>query len=407
MPPADPHIERPSSARAGEIFRAFLKLGLASFGGPVAHLGYLRAEFVQRRGWLDEARFAQLVAICQFLPGPASSQLGFAIGLLRGGWRGALCAFLGFTLPSALLMFGFAALAPMLGTGIGAAALHGLKLVAVVVVAHALVGMARQLAPDLPRLLIATAALVLLLVAGHAWMQLAAIALGAVLGAWLCRHVRAPTVASLSTRGGGRMAIACLALFVAGLLASLLLPASATPTVAALAAAFYRAGALVFGGGHVVLPLLQHAVVDSGWVDPDAFLAGYGAAQAVPGPMFSFAAFLGAEVPLGLPAAAGAAVALMAVFLPGFLLLAAVLPAWAGLARHRLAGSVVAGINAAVVGLLAAAFHDPVWTQGVRAPADIAIAAVGFALLVVVRASALWVVLWCVAATVAMWLAGI
>lgn len=406
MPPADRHIERVSTGSPGAIFRAFLKLGLTSFGGPVAHLGYLRAEFVQRRGWLDEARFAQLVAICQFLPGPASSQLGFAIGLQRGGWRGALCAFLGFTLPSALLMFGFAALAPMLGTGIGAAALHGLKLVAVVVVAHALLGMARQLAPDLPRLLIAAAALVLLLVAGRAWMQLVAIALGAVLGTWLCRHVRAPAVVPLSARWGGRMAIACLALFVAGLLASLLLPAATTPTVAGLAAAFYRAGALVFGGGHVVLPLLQHAVVDSGWVDADAFLAGYGAAQAVPGPMFSFAAFLGAEVPLGLPAAAGAAIALMAVFLPGFLLLAAVLPAWAGLARHRLAGSVVAGINAAVVGLLAAAFLDPVWTQGVRAPSDLAIAAVGFALLVVLRVPALWVVLWCVAAAVAMRLAG-
>src|SRR5690606_29418872 len=187
MSPADPPIELPPDARAGGIFLAFLKLGLTSFGGPVAHLGYLREEFVQQRGWLDEARFAQLVALCQFLPGPASSQVGFAIGLMRGGWRGALCAFLGFTLPSAVLMFGFAALAPLLGQGIGAAALQGLKLVAVVVVAHALLGMARQLTPDLPRLVIATAALVLLLVSGQAWMQLLAIALGGALGAELCR----------------------------------------------------------------------------------------------------------------------------------------------------------------------------------------------------------------------------
>ena len=215
-----------------------------------------------------------------------------------------------------------------------------------------------------------------------------------------------PTSAPCEVRSAGRrIALLSLGAFLALLLAALAIDPR-TPTLPALAAAFYQAGALVFGGGHVVLPLLQHALVDSGWVDADAFLAGYGAAQAVPGPMFSFAAFLGAEVPLGLPAAAGAAIALVAVFLPGFLLLAAVLPAWASLARHRLAGSVMAGINAAVVGLLAAAFLDPVWTQGVRAPGDLVIAVVGFALLVVLRVAALWVVLWCVAATVAMRLAG-
>ena len=406
MPASNPPAAPPPAGQSAEVFRVFLKLGLTAFGGPVAHLGYMRDEFVQRRGWLDDARFAQLLAICQFLPGPASSQLGFAIGLQRGGWRGALCAFAGFTLPSALLMFGFATLAPLLGHGAGLAVLHGLKLVAVAVVAHALLGMARQLTPDAPRLLIAIAALALLLVAASAWMQLVAIGLGGLLGTWLCRHVQAPAAAPLSVPGGARLAGACLALFLAGLATALLLPATKTPGIADVAGAFYRAGALVFGGGHVVLPLLQHTVVDSGWVDRDTFLAGYGAAQALPGPMFSLAAFLGAEIPLGLPAAVGATVALLAVFLPGFLLLLAVLPAWARLARLPLARGALAGINAAVVGLLAAAFHDPVWTQGVRTPADLVIAAAGFALLAVARVHALWVVLGCVAATLALQLVG-
>jgi len=391
---------RPSGSVA-EVFRAFLKLGLTSFGGPIAHLGYLREEFVQRRGWLDEAHFAQLLAVCQFLPGPASSQMGFAIGLFRGGWRGALVAFIGFTLPSALLMFGFAALAPYLGHGIGAAAVHGLKLVAVVVVAHGVLGMVRQLAPDAPRALIAAGAVALIVLTGNAWVQLIAIALGGVLGPWLCRHVNAPVVAMFPVRYGHRGAAVFLTLFLIGLGGALMLPPSNTPTTAGLAGAFYQAGALVFGGGHVVLPLLHQTVVDTGWVSPDTFLAGYGAAQAVPGPMFSLAAFLGAEVPLGLPAAAGASIALLAVFLPGFLLLLAVLPVWTWFTRHPAAAKVMAGINAAVVGLLVAAFYDPVWTEGVRAPADFAIAVVGFALLAAARVSALWIVLWCVTASIA------
>ncbi len=406
MSSTDANPDSRAAAPRAEIFRAFLKLGLTSFGGPVAHLGYLREEFVRRRGWLDDERFAQLLAICQFLPGPASSQLGFAIGLLRGGWRGALCAFLGFTLPSALLMFGFATLAPLLGQGIGAAALHGLKLVAVAVVAHALVGMARQLAPDLPRIVIATGAAVLLLAVASAWMQLVAIAIGGLLGIRLCRHVDAAPAGPLCLPAGARPGAACFVLFLAGLLAALLLPASDSPSVAGLAGAFYQAGALVFGGGHVVLPLLQQTVVDNGWVARDVFLAGYGAAQALPGPMFSLAAFLGAEVPLGVPAAAGAAVALVSIFVPGFLLLLAVLPVWARVARYRMARGAMAGINAAVVGLLAAAFYDPVWMQGVRTPAELAIGGIGFGLLALARVSALWVVLWCVAATVAIRLAG-
>lgn len=396
---------RPSVAIA-EVFRAFLKLGLTSFGGPIAHLGYLREEFVQRRDWLDEARFAQLLAVCQFLPGPASSQMGFAIGLIRAGWRGALAAFIGFTLPSALLMFGFAALASYLGHGIGAAAVHGLKLVAVVVVAHGLLGMVRQLAPDAPRALIAVGAVALVVLTGNAWVQLIAIALGGLLGPWLCRHVNAPVVAMFPVRYGHRGAAVFLTVFLIGLAGALMLPPSSTPTTAGIAGAFYQAGALVFGGGHVVLPLLQQTVVDTGWVSSDTFLAGYGAAQAVPGPMFSMAAFLGAQVPLGLPAAVGASVALLAVFLPGFLLLLAVLPVWTSFTRRPAAAMVMAGINAAVVGLLGAAFYDPVWTEGVRTPVDFAIAVAGFALLAAVRVSALWIVLWCVTASVAVHLLG-
>ncbi|OGT55973.1 MAG: chromate ion family chromate transporter [Gammaproteobacteria bacterium RIFCSPHIGHO2_12_FULL_63_22] len=392
--------------RPGEVFRAFLKLGLTSFGGPIAHLGYLREEFVRRRGWLDEAHFAQLLAVCQFLPGPASSQMGFAIGLFRAGWRGALMAFLAFTLPSALLMVGFAALAPHLGHEIGAAAIHGLKLVAVVVVAHGLMGMARQLTPDAPRALIAAGAVSLIVLTGNAWLQLVAIALGGLLGPMFCRQAPAPAVAVFPVRYGARGAVIFLTLFLTGLAGALILPGHEAPSSAALAGAFYQAGALVFGGGHVVLPLLQQSVVETGWVSPETFLAGYGAAQAVPGPMFSLAAFLGAEVPLGIPAALGATIALVAIFLPGFLLLLAVLPIWARLAKRAWAASAMAGINAAVVGLLVAAFYDPVWAEGIRGPSDFGIVVVGFTLLAAARVSALWIVFWCVSASIAWSLVG-
>ena len=396
----------PGTGSAGEVFRVFLRLGLTSFGGPMAHLAYFREEFVQRRRWLDEAQFAQLLGLCQFLPGPASSQMGFAIGLTRGGWRGALAAFVAFTLPSVLVMFGFAALAPHLGQGFGAALVHGLKLVAVVVVAHALVGMVRQLTPDVPRVLIAVGAAALVLATGNAWLQLVAIGVGGVLGFWLCRRLVSTVGLGFSVRYGRGVAVAAAACFLAGLAAALAWPVGDAPTVGAVAAAFYRSGALVFGGGHVVLPLLQQAVVDTGWLDADTFLAGYGAAQVVPGPMFSLAAFLGAEIPMGLPAAAGAAMALLALFAPGFALLVAVLPAWSRLAQIPWAGSAMAGINAAVVGLLAAAFYDPVLTQGIRGVQDGAIALLGFMALMVLRIPAAWVALGCVAASLAAhWLA--
>jgi len=299
MPNAEPiTTQRRQQDALGEIFRAFLKLGLTSFGGPIAHLGYFREEFVRRRGWLDEAHFAQLLAVCQFLPGPASSQMGFAIGLFRGGWAGALTAFLAFTLPSALLMFGFAVLAPHLGVGAGAAAVHGLKLVAVVVVAHGVLGMIRALAPDAVRALITVGAVTLVVLTQSAWMQLGAIALGGLAGRWLCRGVTAPAMAVFPVAYGRRRAAVFLCLFLVGLAAAIALPPGADPSVSRLAGAFYRAGALVFGGGHVVLPLLQQSIVEPGWITQDAFLAGYGAAQAVPGPMFSLSAYLGAEVPL-------------------------------------------------------------------------------------------------------------
>ncbi|WP_255322959.1 chromate efflux transporter [Lysobacter sp. K5869] len=393
----------PGTAR--EVFAAFARLGLTGFGGPIAHLAYFREEFVRRRGWLDDARYAQLLSLCQFLPGPASSQMGLAIGLLRAGWRGALAAFVAFTLPSALAMFAFAALAPRLNQGLGAAAVHGLKLVAVVVVAHGLLGMARRLTPDWPRAALALAAAALVSLSGSAWAQLLAIAAGGVLGRWLCRSARTETASGFALPYGRRAALAFAAAFALGLALALLWPQSASATPTALAAAFYRAGALVFGGGHVVLPLLQQAVVDSGWIGADRFLAGYGAAQAMPGPMFSLAAFLGAETPLAAPAAVGAAIALAALFLPGFLILLAALPAWKTLAGRPAAASAMAGVNAAVVGLLAAALWS-ICGAGVRGWSDTAIVAVGFALLAVARLSALWIVLWCLLAAVAASLLG-
>ena len=376
---------------AQPLFTTFLRLGLTSFGGPIAHLGYFREEFVVRRRCLSEAEFAQLLAICQALPGPASSQLGFAVGLLKGGWRGGLLAFLGFTLPSALLMFGLALLAPRLDGPVAAAVLHGLKLVAVVVVAHGVVGMARSLAPDLPRALLAGLALMAMLAGGPAWGQLAVIGAGALLGLWLCRKVPALPDAALAVRHGRGAAWVLFALFAAGLLLALALvggPAS----VPALGAAFYEAGALVFGGGHVVLPLLEQSTVDSGWLGEDAFLAGYGAAQALPGPMFALSAYLGALVPTGASPALGATVALLAMFLPGLLLVAALLPLWHSLASRRWAPPAIAGINAVVVGLLAAALVGTVLPAGVRGPADAVVAAAGLAVLMVARVNVLWVV---------------
>lgn len=382
-----------------QIFTTFLRLGLTSFGGPIAHLGYFREEFVVRKHWLTEAEFAQLLAICQALPGPASSQLGFAVGLLKGGWRGGLLAFLGFTLPSALLMFGLALLAPRLDGPVAAAVLHGLKLVAVVVVAHGLVGMTRSLVPDLPRVLIAGLALTVMLLGGPAWSQLAVIGAGALLGLGLCRGVPALPDAALKAGHGRPAAWGLFGLFAAGLALAVAF-VGGTASLVSLGGAFYEAGALVFGGGHVVLPLLEQSTVDSGWLGGDEFLAGYGAAQALPGPMFALSAYLGALVPTGASPALGATVALLAMFLPGLLLVAALLPLWHSLASRRWAPPAIAGINAAVVGLLAAALVGTVLPAGVRGPADAVIALAGLALVMRARVNLLWAVAGVVGASV-------
>jgi chromate transporter len=385
---------------ASEVFRAFLKLGLTSFGGPIAHLGYFHRELIERRRWVDEATFAQLLALCQLLPGPASSQLGFSLGLIRAGWLGALAAFIAFTLPSTVLLVCFAHALPLLDQPYGRAAIHGLKLVAVVVVAQGVFAMARRLTPDLRRALIAVAAGAFLLVSNSPIAQLAVVGAGAVLGLLLCRPTSVEpssqvTRLSLALPYGPRMGLILIALF-AVLLAAAIVIGPTNASLAAIAAAFYRAGALVFGGGHVVLPLLQQAVVAPGWVSMNDFLAGYGAAQAIPGPLFTIAAFLGARLEGPHGGVLGASVALLAILLPGFLLVAGALPFWSRIVGHARTLNALAGVNAAVVGLLAAALYNPIWISAVLAPADIAVVLVGFAVLASTRVSVLVIIAWCV-----------
>jgi len=371
---------------------------MSSFGGPIAHLGYFHREFVERRRWLGEEHFGQLLALCQFLPGPASSQLGFSIGLLRAGWRGGIAAFIGFTLPSALLLFGFAMMSTHFSGVAGQATIHGLKLVAVVVVAHGLLGMVRKLTPDLPRAALAAFAAMMIIVCGNAWVQLLVVAVGALLGRWLCRTTTATPGSQLALGHGGRTSTVLFAVFAVLLLLSLI-PLPSVPTLAHVAAGFYRAGALVFGGGHVVLPLLKQAVVDPGWVDGTTFLTGYGAAQAAPGPMFSVAAFLGERLAGSQGGVLGASICLLAIFLPGLLLVSAVLPFWQTLAARDDAARTLAGVNAAVVGLLAAALYNPLWVSAVHGYIDCAIVLSAFALLALARWPALIIVAWCVGAS--------
>lgn len=370
---------------AREVFLAFLKLGLTSFGGPIAHLGYFRDELVVRRKWIDEDGYADLVALCQFLPGPASSQVGFSLGLLRAGALGAFAAWAAFTLPSALLLILFASGASWFGSGIGGGVLHGLKLVAVAVVAQAVWGMAKALTPDHERAAIALLAVFLVVFVGGSLGQVAAIVIGGLMGLWLCRKLPVSAVGHIYfgvPRAVGWLALVMFALLLVGLpLLEGILPLQAV----SLFDAFYRAGALVFGGGHVVLPLLETAVVQPGWVSDNAFLAGYGAAQAVPGPLFTFAAYLGAVMtpePSGL---AGAVIALVGVFLPGLLLVVGALPFWDAFRSRPLAQAAMRGANAAVVGVLGAALYNPVWTSAILTPADFALALLGFVLLTVWR----------------------
>jgi chromate transporter len=365
---------------------AFLKLGLTSFGGPIAHLGYFRDELVLRRRWIDEAAYADLVALCQFLPGPASSQVGFSLGILRGGGLlGGFAAWAGFTLPSAMLLLAFAFGANAFGGPIGSGIIHGLKLVAVAVVAQAVWGMARTLAPDRERGSIALAAVLLVVFAGGTLGQIGAIVLGAIAGLWLCRGTPATTVGHLAfpiRRKSGSLALVLFALLL--VLPPVLVQVSGSQAIA-LFDAFFRSGALVFGGGHVVLPLLRAEVVDPGWVTPDAFLAGYGAAQAVPGPLFTFAAYLGAVMRPAPHGLLGALIALIGIFLPGLLLVYGTLPFWDALRTRPMAQAAMRGTNAAVVGILGAALYDPVWTSAVLNPRDFALALVAFVLLTLWR----------------------
>jgi chromate transporter len=390
--------EKPAGS-AAEVFTTFLKLGLTSFGGPIAHLGYFRDELVTRRRWIDEAAYADLVALCQFLPGPASSQTGFALGVLRGnGLLGGLAAWTAFTLPSVIILIVFALGATALTGPIAESALHGLKLVAVAVVAQAIWGMAKTLTPDRERAGIALAAVAMVTFAGGSLAQVGAIALGAVAGLWLCKTQAIAPVGHLSfpisrRRGAWVLALAAVLFVVPPLIAQ-----TTVHQAVVLFNAFYRAGALVFGGGHVVLPLLQAEVVTPGWVSSEAFLAGYGLAQAVPGPLFTFAAYLGAVMGPAPNGLTGAAIALAAIFLPGLLLVYGTLPFWDALRLRPAAQAAMRGTNAAVVGILGAALYSPVWTSAVLSPHDFVLALAGF-LLLTVWATPPWIVVALLAAT--------
>lgn len=370
-----------SSGRIRDVFSAFLLLGLTSFGGPIAHLGYFRSEFVERRRWLSEHAYADLVALCQFMPGPASSQVGFALGLMRAGPWGAAAAWTAFTLPSAIALGLFALGAAVLDGPVSQGIIHGLKIMAVAVVAHAVWGMARSLCPDPQRAGIALAAVFTVVLVSGPSGQVAAIVIGALAGMALCRthtQVSAPELPLFVSVRAGRWAGLAFVVLLTGL--PLLAHVSPSPTLAVMDA-FYRAGALVFGGGHVVLPLLEAEVVQPGWVGADAFLTGYGAAQAVPGPLFTFAAYLGAIIAPHGSSLLGAALALVMIFLPGLLLLVAVLPHWNRFRRRNGAQALMKGANAAVVGILGAALYQPVWTSAILGPREFALALSGFLLL--------------------------
>ncbi|TVS03497.1 MAG: chromate efflux transporter [Rhodobacteraceae bacterium] len=373
------HTDSAAPGTAREVFGAFLKLGLTSFGGPIAHLGYFRDELVTRRKWLNDSAYADLVALCQFLPGPASSQVGFALGMMRAGWAGALAAFIAFTLPSALILLGFAMAAASIAGPVGSGALNGLKIVAVAIIAQAVWGMARNLCPDKERAAIAVVAVAMLAFLPGAFGMVGAILLGAALGLALGRGTGAPVGGHITMPVTRSIAVTALLVFAA-LLVLLPLLAGIGQSFA-LFDSFYRAGALVFGGGHVVLPLLQAEVVQPGWVTPDDFLAGYGAAQVVPGPLFTFAAYLGAVLGPEPNGVAGAALALLAIFLPGFLLLIGVLPFWDRFRAMPMAQSLMQGANAAVVGILGAALYSPVFTSAVDDMPDFTLALACFVLL--------------------------
>lgn len=375
----------PGRSSASEVFRIFLRLGLTCFGGPVAHIGYFRQEFVQRQKWLDEAAFADLVALSQFLPGPSSSQVGFAVGVSRRGLVGGLLAWCGFTLPSAALLFAFSQIAASLTGKLAMAAQHGLRVVAVAVVAQAVFGMARILTPDAKRLAIAAIGAAIVVFVADAFGQIAAILMGASAGLLVCRNMTTAPQGHLGFAIPKTVAWFSLVTF-AGLLFGLPLLAGVLHShLLEIAAAFYRSGALVFGGGHVVLPLLSDAVVKPGWISQNLFLAGYGAAQAVPGPLFSVASYLGAALARPPNGLLGSALALVAIFLPGMLILTGALPYWDQFRSRPDAQAVMCGVNATVVGILAAALYDPLWKTTITGLSDFAVAAVAFLMLTVAK----------------------
>lgn len=400
--PGPAHPSRPANANAAltdtqgsfaEVLLAFLKLGLTSFGGPVAHLGYFRTEFVARRQWLDDRSYSDLVALCQFLPGPTSSQVGMALGLGRCGWSGALAAWAGFTLPSAVALILFAMGLAQWTALAQSGAMQGLKVVSVAIVAQAVWAMAKSLCPDRLRVGVALAAALLVLAVPSTLAQISAIVMGGVWGRWMLRLSPLPAAQQRDHGVSQRTGAALLGCFAALLLLLPLIAALSHSSALAVFSDFYQAGALVFGGGHVVLPLLQANVVPGGWLSNEAFLAGYGAAQAVPGPLFTFAAYLGAAMPSPFGGWLGGLVLLLAIFLPAFLLVIGALPYWQAWRQRSAVQRSLAGVNAAVVGVLGAALYDPVWTGAIHSSADFALALAAFALLVHARLSPVLVVL--------------
>ena len=368
----DPRVQVRDSAWS--VFLIFLRLGLTSFGGPVAHLGYFRAEFVSRRRWLSERSYADLVALCQFLPGPASSQVGIALGLSRAGYRGALAAWAGFTLPSAVVLILLALGLTHYGSLLPYGALHGLKVVAVAVVAQAVWGMARNLCTDALRITVMMVAACIVVLETSAWTQVSVMAVAGLAGLVLFKPAQAVAHDPLPSPLGRRAGVAWLSLFVVLLVGLPLANELISNQTLAMVNAFYRSGSLVFGGGHVVLPLLQSEVVQPGWVDNQTFLAGYGATQAMPGPLFTFAAFLGAAMNQAPTGISGGLIALLAIFLPSFLLILGALPFWEAMRRSPRTQAALIGVNAAVVGLLLAALYHPVWTSAIDRPQDFGLA---------------------------------
>lgn len=388
-------IPAPDNSRGtfAEVLLAFFKLGLTSFGGPAAHLGYFRTEFVERRKWLDDKSYSDLVALCQFLPGPASSQVGIALGLGRCGWGGAFAAWLGFTLPSAIALILFAIGVSQWAAVAQSGIIHGLKIAAVAIVAQAVWGMAKSLCPDRLRAGVAIAGALLALAVPSAAGQITAIVIGGMIGYSRLKLNQLPTTKHLDYGVSKLTGAALLGIFVILLVMLPLIGSLSHSSIVTVLSDFYQAGALVFGGGHVVLPLLQTSVVPSGWISNEVFLAGYGATQVVPGPLFTFAAYLGSAMPSPFGGWVGGLALLVAIFLPAFLLVVGALPYWETLRQRVAAQKFMAGVNVAVVGVLGASLYDPVWTSAIHSKADFGVALAAFGLLVYARLSPVLVVL--------------